>query len=37
LQQKQILLTPGTAYGQNGARYIRASFCINIDTIEEYF
>lgn len=37
LRDKQILLTPGTAYGSNGEGYVRASFCGNIDTIEEYF
>lgn len=37
LHKKHILLTPGTAYGQAGERYVRASFCGNIDTIEEYF
>ena len=37
LNEKQILLTPGTAYGQNGQRYIRASICVNIDGIEDYF
>lgn len=37
LKEKQILLTPGTAYGKNGSRFIRASICINIDNIEKYF
>ena len=37
LKKKQILLTPGTAYGKNGKRFIRASICINIDNIERYF
>lgn len=37
LHKKHILLTPGTAYGQAGENYVRASFCGNIDTIEEYF
>jgi len=37
LQNKQISLVPGTAYGKNGNRYVRASFCINIDTIGDYF
>ena len=37
LEDKQISLVPGTAYGKNGSRYIRASFCINIDNINDYF
>lgn len=37
LKEKQILLTPGTAYGKNGKRFVRASICINIDNIKEYF
>lgn len=37
LKNKQILLTPGTAFGKNGERYVRVSICINIDNIEEYF
>lgn len=37
LLQKQILLTPGTAFGKNGHRFVRVSICINIDNIKEYF
>jgi aspartate/methionine/tyrosine aminotransferase len=37
LEKKQILFTPGTAFGQSGKEYVRISFCINIDTITEYF
>ncbi len=37
LEEKQILLTPGTAFGKNGERFVRISVCINIDNIEEYF
>lgn len=37
LEDKQILLTPGTAFGKNDERYVRASICINIDEIESYF
>jgi aspartate/methionine/tyrosine aminotransferase len=37
LKEKQILFTPGTAYGQNGQRYVRVSICVNIDKINEYF
>ncbi|MFA6253790.1 MAG: pyridoxal phosphate-dependent aminotransferase [Candidatus Paceibacterota bacterium] len=37
LEEKQISLVPGTAYGHNGERYVRASCCINIDNINDYF
>lgn len=37
LKEKHILFTPGTAFGSGGARYVRISFCVNIDNIEEYF
>jgi LL-diaminopimelate aminotransferase len=37
LKEKQILLTPGTAFGKNGERFVRVSICVNIDKIEEYF
>lgn len=37
LEKKQILLTPGTAFGKNGKRYVRVSISSNIDGIEEYF
>lgn len=37
LEKKQILLTPGTAFGKNGNRFVRVSICINIDNIENYF
>lgn len=37
LEKKQILLTPGTAFGRNGERFVRISICVNIDNIEEYF
>ena len=36
LREKQVLLTPGTAYGTNGARYVRISICVNIDDIDSY-
>lgn len=36
LREKQILLTPGTAFGKNGAGFVRVSICINIDKIGEY-
>ena len=37
LKEKQIVLTPGTAFGKNGERYVRVSICANIDKIDEYF
>lgn len=37
LREKQILLTPGSAYGKNGERYVRVSVCVNIDKINDYF
>ncbi|MCE9541058.1 aminotransferase class I/II-fold pyridoxal phosphate-dependent enzyme [Candidatus Kaiserbacteria bacterium] len=36
LREKQVLLTPGSAYGKNGERYVRASVCVNTDRIDEY-
>lgn len=36
LKEKQILLTPGVAFGNNGDRFIRASICSNINLINEY-
>lgn len=37
LEEKQILFTPGNAFGTNGYRFVRISYCINIDNIKEYF
>jgi len=37
LQEKHIVLTPGTAFGRNGVRYVRVSICANIDKIADYF
>ena len=37
LKEKQILLTPGTAFGSSGERYVRVSIGIDISKIEEYF
>lgn len=37
LRERQILLTPGSAYGKNGERYVRVSICVNVDKIHEYF
>lgn len=36
LKQKQILLTPGTAFGSNGDRFVRVSICVNTSKIDEY-
>jgi aspartate/methionine/tyrosine aminotransferase len=36
LKERQVLFTPGSAYGTNGARYIRASICVNVDSINDY-
>lgn len=36
LNDKQVLFTPGSAYGKNGERYVRVSICVNIDAIDEY-
>lgn len=37
LHEKQILFTPGTAFGSNGKRYVRISIGLNIDKIADYF
>ena len=37
LEKRQILVTPGSAFGENGKRYVRVSICVNIDRIGEYF
>lgn len=37
LEEKQILLTPGAAFGKNGERFVRVSICVNIDNINKYF
>ncbi len=37
LEEKQILFTPGTAFGKNGERFVRVSICVNIDKIDNYF
>ena len=36
LNEKQVMLTPGTAFGENGKRYVRVSICVNVDRIDEY-
>lgn len=37
LTERHILMTPGTAFGEGGERYVRVSICVNIDNIENYF
>ena len=37
LKEKQILFTPGSAFGKNGNRFVRVSVCVNIDQIDKYF
>lgn len=37
LKERQILFTPCSAFGKNGEGFVRVSFCVNIDNIEEYF
>jgi aspartate/methionine/tyrosine aminotransferase len=37
LEEKQIVVAPGTAFGKSGARYVRVSICANIDKIADYF
>ena len=37
LNEKQIVVTPGTAFGSNGKRFVRVSICANIEKIGEYF
>lgn len=37
LERYKVLLTPGSAFGSGGERYVRASICSNIDKISEYF
>lgn len=36
LEQQQVLLAPGSAFGQNGERYVRASICVDVGDIDEY-
>lgn len=36
LKEKQVLVTPGSAFGSNGERYIRASICANVENINDY-
>ncbi|MDR0292211.1 MAG: aminotransferase class I/II-fold pyridoxal phosphate-dependent enzyme, partial [Elusimicrobium sp.] len=36
LKEKQVLVTPGAAFGPAGEKYIRISFCSDITKIKEY-
>ena len=36
LKEKQILLTPGIAFGSNGDRHVRVSICSDINSINKY-
>jgi LL-diaminopimelate aminotransferase len=36
LNTKHVLLTPGTAFGSNGKRFVRVSIGVNVDSIEDY-
>jgi len=36
LKEKQVLFTPGSAFGKNGDRFVRVSICVNIDGIDNY-
>ncbi|MCL2888453.1 MAG: aminotransferase class I/II-fold pyridoxal phosphate-dependent enzyme [Elusimicrobia bacterium] len=36
LKEKQVLVTPGAAFGPAGEKYIRISFCSDISKIKEY-
>jgi aspartate/methionine/tyrosine aminotransferase len=37
LEEKQILLTTGSAFGQNGKDYVRISISSDISQIDQYF
>lgn len=37
LEKRQVLLTPGSVFGNNGKRYVRVSICGNIRGINNYF
>lgn len=36
LEDYQVLLTPGSAFGSNGKNHIRASICIDVSEIDSY-
>lgn len=37
LEEKNILITPGSAFGPRGERYVRVSICVDIRDIDLYF
>lgn len=37
LENKKILVAPGTAFGKNGEKFVRISFCSDITNINRYF
>ncbi len=36
LKEKQVLFTPGTAFGANGLRFVRVSICVDTKDVNEY-
>lgn len=36
LKEKQVLFTPGSAFGANGERYVRVSICVDTNDIDRY-
>lgn len=36
LKDKQVLFTPGSAFGARGERYVRVSICVDISDIDKY-
>lgn len=36
LNRKHVLLAPGIAFGRNGERFVRASICVTMDSIDKY-
>jgi aspartate/methionine/tyrosine aminotransferase len=36
LDSKQILVTPGSAFGKKGERFVRVSICSNIQNLDQY-
>ena len=36
LKEKQVLFTPGGAFGTNGERYVRVSICVDVSDINSY-
>ena len=36
LKEKNVLFTPGTAFGAQGERYVRVSICVDVNNINSY-